>query len=142
MILEIECFSIFPGHPLQGDDFHPRLFTLRDCLCFCERSFVHEMVIWLVKDYEIDKSWTKEFVIPLNPLLFGGVKFTFIQPLKAFENGDMLIGCACNKIFYYYNTHKAYRQFSLFGEPEECYYMTFVPLTPTSLSLKSFSMNL
>ncbi|KAG6435822.1 hypothetical protein SASPL_100700 [Salvia splendens] len=53
-----------------------RMITLKDCLCFCERSSVYEMVIWLVKDYENEKSWTKEFVIPLNS---GGVKFIYIQ---------------------------------------------------------------
>ena len=96
--------------------------------------------MWLVKDYEADKTWTKEFVIPLNSLLFGGVKFTYIHPLKAFGNGDILMACDHSKIFYYSNTTKDYHQISFFGEPDECYYMTFVPLTPTILSLKSFSM--
>ncbi|KAL1543654.1 putative F-box protein [Salvia divinorum] len=138
--LETECFSTFYGPPLQGNSFHSRLLTLRDCLCFCERSSVHEMVIWLVKDYEIDKSWTKEFVIPLDSVIFGGVEFTYIQPLKAFGNGDILMLCDYGRIFYYSNSTKAYRQISLFGEPDEYYYLTSVPLTPTFLSLKSFSM--
>ncbi|KAL1543656.1 peptide-methionine (R)-S-oxide reductase [Salvia divinorum] len=135
--LETECFSTFSGPPRQGNSFHSRLLTLGDCLCFCERSSVHEMVIWLVKDYEIDKSWTKEFVIPLDFVVFGGVEFAYIQPLKAFANGDILMLCDYGMIFYYSNSTKAYRKISLL---DECKYLTCAILTPTFLSLKSFAM--
>ncbi|KAL0326281.1 UNVERIFIED_CONTAM: putative F-box protein [Sesamum radiatum] len=67
--LETEVFSTFAPPPaLPGSRrFLWGLMVLGDHLCICDNSSDDEIVIWLMKEYGVEKSWTKEFVISKLP---------------------------------------------------------------------------
>ncbi|KAL1562165.1 F-box protein CPR1-like [Salvia divinorum] len=137
--LETERFSTFPAPPLEGSTFARDLFTLRGCLCFCEKVSVNEIAIWLVKDYEVGKSWTKEFVVPQCPA-YGVNGFYCVQPIHVFENGDILMQCDGKHFYYYSNKTKTTQYIDLFGEPDGWFSVTSMAFTPSFRSLKSFGV--
>ncbi|XP_057784911.1 F-box protein CPR1-like isoform X2 [Salvia miltiorrhiza] len=75
--LETECFSFFkaPPYHAQGLPFirERSVSALSGCLWFSEESTKYEndgrqceLVIWIMKEYGVDESWSKEYVIPLD----------------------------------------------------------------------------
>ncbi|XP_057797595.1 F-box/kelch-repeat protein At3g06240-like [Salvia miltiorrhiza] len=145
--LETECFSRFNVPPLRRSIMSRLLFTLRDCLCFCdddEGDGTGRVVIWMMKEYGVEKSWTKEYVVTPNLAFLGhGLdKFPFqlLQPIKVFKNGDVLMLCG-RKMFMYHSKHtKTTREIDgFFGQGEGFYYLNSLLLTPSLLPLKSFA---
>lgn len=85
--LETEVFSAIYAPPtLSGTDTN--LVLLMDCLCISE-SDDDEVVIWMMKEYGDEKSWTKEFVINEIPNLAGG--FKSVYPVEIFKDDDILM---------------------------------------------------
>lgn len=64
---------------------------LGECLCVCDNicsSFDDlRIVIWVMKDYGMKESWSKEIVIP-DPL---GYLNGMVHPLKVFKDGTLII---------------------------------------------------
>ncbi|XP_057793094.1 F-box protein At3g07870-like [Salvia miltiorrhiza] len=139
--VETECFSTFPAPPLGSSRKPWRLYNVRDCLCFCEESFHNlnaaedKINIWLVKDYEVDKSWSKQYVICQDPD-FDIFDTGFLQPIKLLSNGDLLILCNETMFIYYSKESETTKEIKLLGAGEEYYSMDLTLLTPTFLSLR------
>ncbi|XP_057793483.1 uncharacterized protein LOC131010101 [Salvia miltiorrhiza] len=150
--LETECFSRLNVPPLRRSIMSRLLFTLRDCLCFCdddedEGDGTGRVVIWMMKEYGVEKSWTKEYVVTPNLAYLdncghGLDKFPFqlLQPIKVFKNGDLLMLCG-GKMFMYHSKHtKTTREIGGFvGQGEEFDHLHSLLLTPSLVSLKSFA---
>ncbi|KAL8482298.1 hypothetical protein ACS0TY_028458 [Phlomoides rotata] len=99
--LETVLFSTFSLPPLPRSLIG--LFPLGDCLCLSSHSFEQgdDIVIWLMKEYGDEKSWTKEFVISKSPNHVGE-SYEVIRPIKVFKDGDILMGEEFS-LFYYSN---------------------------------------
>lgn len=137
--LEAERFTTIAPPPIQGTTFVSDVFALRDRLCCCEKVSASEIAIWLVKDYEADKSWTKEFVIPQCPD-HSVEGFSSVWPINVFENGDILMRCDGKFFFYYSSKTNTTREIALFGEAGGWFTMTSMVFNPSFRSLKSFGV--
>ncbi|KAL8510280.1 hypothetical protein ACS0TY_017184 [Phlomoides rotata] len=132
--LETDLFST-PFRPhLRCERHSVGLFALEGCLCICDNSSNYKIDIWLMKEYGVEKSWIKEFVISKVPD-FVGKCYEVVYPIKVFKDGDILMAWEDSFLFYYSNKTKTSRKIHMF-EPET--YMDAVVHTPSFLSLKSF----
>ncbi|XP_073051489.1 F-box protein At3g07870-like [Primulina eburnea] len=105
--LDKEMFRTFSAPPLPG--YRSRclgsLVVLGDCLSVSDNTTENDIVIWIMKDYGVGKSWTKEFVISKLPNLAGEC-YELVNPIKVFKNGDILIVWGDFYMFYYSNKNK------------------------------------
>ncbi|KAG8378375.1 hypothetical protein BUALT_Bualt08G0131000 [Buddleja alternifolia] len=54
-----------------------------DCLCLCDNTSHDDIVIWVMKEYGVEKSWKKKFVISKSPNLAGESE-EYVYPSKFF----------------------------------------------------------
>ncbi|KAL8507986.1 hypothetical protein ACS0TY_018509 [Phlomoides rotata] len=99
--LETEIFNTFkfPNLP-KHDRSLLGLFALGDFLCLSDNSSDDEIVVWLMQEYRVEKSWTKEFVISKSPN-FLGEYYEVVYPIKIFKDGDILMAWGDFFLFYY-----------------------------------------
>ncbi|KAI5440999.1 hypothetical protein KIW84_010454, partial [Lathyrus oleraceus] len=71
----------------------PTLSALMDCLCFSHHSNGDNFVIWQMREFGVEESWTKLLKFSYEHLLPWFLFFRYIPllPLYIFENGDALI---------------------------------------------------
>ncbi|XP_042035035.1 uncharacterized protein LOC121781357 [Salvia splendens] len=102
--VETECSSIFSGPPVVVDErLAVEVSVLSDYLCV---SYVwdNEIVIWLMKEYRVEQSWTIDYRLSTN-----GFNFDFgfrngmesVYPIKVFNDGDVLMLMVTNDINFY-----------------------------------------
>ncbi|KAG8378372.1 hypothetical protein BUALT_Bualt08G0130700 [Buddleja alternifolia] len=91
-----------------------RLVVLGDCLCLCDNTSDDEIVIWVMKEYGVDKSWKKEFVIS-KISIFAGESSKVVYPLKVFRDGDILMSGEWedDRLFYYSNKTKTTKKIDM-----------------------------
>ncbi|KAG8378371.1 hypothetical protein BUALT_Bualt08G0130500 [Buddleja alternifolia] len=135
--LETELFSSFctPTLP-ERSRFLGGIVVLGDCLCLCDNTSENEIVIWVMKEYGVETSWTKEFVISKIPD-FAGESHEVVSPLKVFRDGDILMWWEDFSLFYYCNKSKTARKLDMF-EQETCWRLDAMLHTSSFVSLKSF----
>ncbi|KAH6759417.1 hypothetical protein C2S51_019652 [Perilla frutescens var. frutescens] len=137
--LETELFSTFSPPP-RFDSFKCRkLSVLGDCLCLCfngvdEYTGGYEIVIWLMKEYGDERSWTKELVIwKMHSIDFLG----HVYPIKVFEDGDILM--EWESLLHYSNKTKTIREVNVSGLG--CRVISSaVNYAPSFLPLNTFAM--
>ncbi|CAI9303941.1 unnamed protein product [Lactuca saligna] len=56
-----EMFDLFPSPP-SSEAIRGSLGVINSCLCQCE-SYNSKLMIWVMKEYRVKKSWNKEVVI-------------------------------------------------------------------------------
>ncbi|CAI9755932.1 unnamed protein product [Fraxinus pennsylvanica] len=101
--LEKEAFRPFPS-PFPGrQGLLVSLGVLQDRLCLCDNTSFLEINIWVMKEYGVEKSWTREFVIGKMTELIGPT-LEVVYPLKIFKDGvitllwgDFFMMYCCNK---------------------------------------------
>lgn len=131
--LETELFSSFSS-PLPGrSPITVGLSALWDCLCLCDSSNEDGTTLWLMKEYGVENSWIKYFIICKNNYHEHPLS---MYPIKVFKDGDILMVWGHMMLFYYSKNAKVYEH--LFYNPPT-YVDTFIH-TPSFLSLKSFGM--
>ncbi|XP_074352529.1 F-box/kelch-repeat protein At3g23880-like [Apium graveolens] len=111
-----------------------RLGKLRELLCVCDTTQRSEVAIWVMKDYGMKDSWTKDIVIHgehINPLSGR------IHPLKVFEDGTMLLSSKFH-LFTYHPGNKSFKVLDIFGERAHFNQAVAVVFVPSFISLKSF----
>ncbi|KAL7111025.1 hypothetical protein ACP275_05G062300 [Erythranthe tilingii] len=145
--LETETFSAFAPPPLTvSRKVLVSLVVLKDCLCVCDSTPADEIVIWSMKDYGDEKSWTKEFVLTKIPDFFvDHDEYWTIYPIKVFNDGDILMAWHDLRTYYYSNKTKVITEFDFFEVerddlelPELEDGMSAVLYTPSFLSLTRF----
>ncbi|KAL8482124.1 hypothetical protein ACS0TY_028327 [Phlomoides rotata] len=134
--LETERFSTF-STPLLNSALTAPPTILEDCLCLCDNSLADGIAIWLMKEYGVEKSWTKQFFIGY-PLPFENIYFYVdaAYPIKVFKDGDILLAWEHEFHFYSKKNHTVQRLESF----ELHHDINAFPYTPSFLSLKSFEM--
>uniref|UniRef100_A0A5B7BCA3 Putative F-box and associated interaction domains-containing protein isoform 1 n=1 Tax=Davidia involucrata TaxID=16924 RepID=A0A5B7BCA3_DAVIN len=76
---------------------------LGGCLAIYHYSSDHQFDIWLMKDYGVKESWTKEFVIETTN------KSYFYQPIMLLNNGEILMLFAFTLLVSYNTTYRSSR---------------------------------
>lgn len=134
--LETEQFSNFSLPPLHegSNERSLGLSALGGCLCLCDHSG-GLIGIWLMKDYGVEKSWSKEYEINKSEDINIG-NLEIIYPLKWFEDGDILmLEDDLQLLWYSRETGTALGVGNAKGD-----YVNSIIFTPTFLSLKSLGM--
>ncbi|XP_057793440.1 F-box protein At3g07870-like [Salvia miltiorrhiza] len=139
--LETELFSSFaspPDRPKENNFFRCCLSVLGDRLCLCD-NFNGVIVIWMMKEYGDEKSWTKEFVIRKQPhRSFWGKFCGFHFPIKVFKDGDILVAEQDGPDLFCYSSEGGTIQ-EIDPFKVCCYSLTnTVIYTPSFLSVKMF----
>lgn len=81
-------FSTVPG--LCRGSYCKSLGLLEGRLCVCDNSSNSDLVIWVMKEYGVSESWTKEIVIRLESDLTC-LLYAQVTPIKVWRNGDILM---------------------------------------------------
>ncbi|XP_057784849.1 uncharacterized protein LOC131002370 isoform X2 [Salvia miltiorrhiza] len=127
-----ECFSFFKAPPYHARRFPftkgTSISALSGCLWFCKvaSEFLNsggrwELTIWIMKEYGVDESWSMEYVIRLHDSMRPYYPCRYVDPIKVFENGDLLMLVVVNfsdHLFYYSNKNKTMQSIDLFGAGE------------------------
>ncbi|XP_057793494.1 F-box protein At3g07870-like [Salvia miltiorrhiza] len=137
--LETERFSSFSTPPLHQGSFEliPGLSTLGGRLCLCDHTREVETVIWAMKEYGVEESWTREYVINLNEDDLDIEGFELVYPIKVFQDADILMLRENGQLFYYSTNTGTAKDIGIFDVDS---FVTAILLTPSFLSLKSLGM--
>ncbi|KAH7834154.1 hypothetical protein Vadar_013233 [Vaccinium darrowii] len=91
-----EKFHQIPIPDSENCEFR-KISVLRGCLAitcsFRETCRTHEVHIWLLKEYDVKESWTKEFEITQG--------FEQLYPLFLLRNGKIVMSCGLKGLCYY-----------------------------------------
>ncbi|XP_073148073.1 F-box protein At2g23160-like [Henckelia pumila] len=105
--LEDESFKPFspPPYPIKLVWFGSCdiLWVLDDCLCICDSSIERGIVFWTMKEYGVQESWTRQFVLMDTNICPSIELFDVIYPIKGYENGDILFSWQDMKLVFFYN---------------------------------------
>ncbi|KAL5058086.1 hypothetical protein RYX36_029690 [Vicia faba] len=94
---ETYTWILLPRGFVEVPRFQPGLHVLMDCLCFSHDFKGTESVIWKMKDFGVQESWTQLFRIEYLKIyhdlnFYKGSEFgTPLLPLHLSKNGDTLI---------------------------------------------------
>lgn len=138
--LETESYIPFPPPPQPPDP--PKFGTLGifdDCLCFLANISRDSsaLVIWVMKEYAVKESWTRQFVIAVSQN-FVCTFYDAIYPIKAFKHGDILLyDYSKGTLFYFCNKTKTCKNLDL-GIKDRRDRIDAIPHNSSFLSLKSF----
>ena len=81
--------------PHDFDEAHPHMpmvCVLMDCLCFTHHSEGNNFVIWKMREFAVEESWTKWLKFSYKDQLDDFSDFSVsLFPLHVFQNGDTLI---------------------------------------------------
>lgn len=123
--------------PPVGDKVNfRRLGKLREFLCVCDTTQRSELAIWVMKDYGLKDSWSKEIVVrgeSVNPLSGR------VHPLKVFEDGTMLLS-SHDQLFTYHPGNRTFKVLDIFGERALLNQAVAVVFVPSFIRLKSFML--
>lgn len=117
--LENEGFYQIPSPNCRFDMLQSHLLLLGGCLSLTVHTDKNNIDIWLMKNYGIQGSWTKEFTINSGSLSLGS-----IRPLFLLSNGTVLIEYAKQSLFLYDTNKKMTKKINLGDFP---YYFQAVP---------------
>lgn len=99
--LEKELFQPFPAPP----EFSPHLATLNlynGCLSVCDNTSDFDIVIWVMKEYGVKSSWSKEVVISKYPIDLVGNYYQVVRIIKVFKDGEVLLLWRNDYLFSYH----------------------------------------
>ncbi|KAL6518018.1 hypothetical protein OROMI_033719 [Orobanche minor] len=135
--LETECFSTLSLPPDLIGRRVDNVFAFRDCLCLCDHTFAqHGTVdIWLMKEYGVEKSWTKEYVIKSPKFDRSNSR---ARPIKVFKDDDILMQWGHERLFYYSNKMNKTIQNGILDDDDQHWFISSVLLTPSFLALRTF----
>ncbi|KAL7156007.1 hypothetical protein ABFS83_03G113900 [Erythranthe nasuta] len=140
--LETEVFSTF-SPPRYSEKYAVVISALGDCLCVCDNSSEDDVVVWLMKEYGDEKSWTKQFVIRKSTEFVTDSDSgpATMYPVKVFKDGDILMVCFDMYAICYSNKTKTTIDFDMLGVYDGALGFGAMLLhTPSFLSLRSFQL--
>ena len=88
--VETECFSIFSFPRPMGESIG-NLSVLRNRLCYSYYTHSNdEIVIWMMKEYQVYESWTIEYKMSTNGSdLSFRMPYMHVEAIKLFKDGDV-----------------------------------------------------
>ncbi|KAG8378378.1 hypothetical protein BUALT_Bualt08G0131300 [Buddleja alternifolia] len=135
--LENEVFQPFPP-PFPGRKIQGSLGALRGCLCLCDNSSEIDIDIWVMKEYGVEQSWSKDIVIKKIPELIGP-SFVTVHALKVFRDGNVLILWGDFFMLYYCSKSEVAREVDM-DQPKGPNSIEAMHYVPSFLPLRSFLM--
>lgn len=129
--LETEVFSSF-AVPLNPQ-YLGTLIALEGCLGICY-NLEDEIVTWVMKEYGIEESWTKAFTLRE---CWNSVSVAYLNPIKVFKDGDMLMLCEEDLQLYCYSKRTRSIQKTLVSKTSG-YPSSLLIYRPSFLPLKDF----
>ncbi|XP_073268332.1 F-box/kelch-repeat protein At3g23880-like [Populus alba] len=111
----IDSKKIRPMSPPNGfrrDTTEMTLGVLRDCLFICDSMTLYNLDIWVMKEYGVKDSWTKEIVIAKTSLP-SNLQNSFLQPIMVSKDGEVLISSDSNVFVWYDPGSKSFRKVTL-----------------------------
>ncbi|XP_042033560.1 uncharacterized protein LOC121780105 [Salvia splendens] len=116
------------------------LSVLEGRLCLCDNSSEGKIIIWVMREYGVAKSWIKEYVINKDAKLCGDDGL--VSPIKVFKNGDILMKCDESLLFYYNGKTQSSRKIEMFDARggDQSRVDAILLHTSSFLSLRSFGM--
>uniref|UniRef100_A0A2N9HY55 F-box domain-containing protein n=1 Tax=Fagus sylvatica TaxID=28930 RepID=A0A2N9HY55_FAGSY len=125
--LEDERFYQIPSPNCRFDVLDWHLLVLGGCLSLAvyNHNKKNKIDIWLMKNYDMKESWTKEFTINSGSLSLGS-----IRPLCLLKNGKVLFEYAKQSLFLYDTNKKTTKKINLGDFP---YYFQAVPMSKLSI---------
>ncbi|KAI5668420.1 hypothetical protein M9H77_18273 [Catharanthus roseus] len=149
MDIEKERFKPFPPPPGLSKDRKTTLNIYKGCLSVCDNTADSEIVIWVMEEYGVKKSWRKEVVIPRYPLFGGGRFYDVVRVVKVFKDGEILLLERDDMVSLYHPEKKTWESVDgrdLIGATKKrtCEFSVLHPpiqamdYVPTILSLKNF----
>ncbi|XP_042513713.1 F-box protein At3g07870-like isoform X2 [Macadamia integrifolia] len=112
-----EEFRVVPPPPgfVPGCRSHSlNLGVLGEHLCLFDYSINGQLEIWVMKEYGMKWSWTKEYVISRKIL---GLDSGHFIPLRLMKNGELLIWYEDEGLGFYNPVKKEFRDFQIRGLP-------------------------
>ncbi|KAF6145016.1 hypothetical protein GIB67_013367 [Kingdonia uniflora] len=99
------------------------LAELGGFLCLCDFKSYDHFDIWMMKDYGVESSWTKEYVIPCQIL---GLENVFLHPLSLMKDFGILMVLNGNSLVGYYPGSKTFRDIGIHQLPPRFHAITHV----------------
>ncbi|XP_027090451.1 F-box protein At3g07870-like [Coffea arabica] len=87
--LDKESFQHFPAPPELDELNLASLELYQDRLSVCDNTSDFDIVIWVMKEYGLKKSWFKQFVIDKHPIDLVGQYYEVVRILKVFRDGEI-----------------------------------------------------
>ncbi|KAL5725650.1 hypothetical protein ACHQM5_008771 [Ranunculus cassubicifolius] len=94
----------------DSDNYDLHLGELGGNLCLFDYSFDGPCNIWIMKEYGVQRSWTKEYVI--SDKMFGSTAVNF-KPFKLMENGNILLVVDNQSVACYEPRRKRFRKLKI-----------------------------
>ena len=97
----------------------------------------NEIVIWLMKKYQVEESWTTEY--RFSTIYFDQIKLPFFHPIKALKNGDILMLLDEKTLIYHSNKTRTIQPVDMCKDAAREHYFTYAKIfTPSFVLLESF----
>ncbi|KAL1563399.1 F-box protein CPR1-like [Salvia divinorum] len=136
----ISCFDVETERfsTLSAPASYGSLSCLRDCLCLFDNRWYNGPAIWMMKEYGVEKSWTKEYVLRASPCF--GCSYEFVYAIKVFKNGDILMLRDLEFLFYYSSEKKSSYELGAIHRGGEDEYINAILVTPTFRTLQTLGI--
>ncbi|KAK9285175.1 hypothetical protein L1049_024361 [Liquidambar formosana] len=105
--------------------------VLEGCLYVCDCSHSEHIDLWIMKNYGVKESWTKDLVIA--NLIFERSPLDFYEPIMILRNGGILMLFNEDSLVLYSFKTEQFRFLSIFGVRSEFH---AIALVPSFVSLK------
>lgn len=89
--IEKERLKSFPSPPLDIDYRKATINLYNGCLCVCDNTEEFDVKVWVMKNYGVEKSWTKLVEITEDPISSLGNYFNTVYFVRVFVDGEILI---------------------------------------------------
>ncbi|KAK9285396.1 hypothetical protein L1049_024588 [Liquidambar formosana] len=99
-----------PAEKLMG---YLHLGVLGGCLSICDGTNSDHIDIWIMKNYGVKESWSKDFVI--DNLIFERHNLDFYEPIMILNSGEILILFNHDAVVLYSHETKGFDYLDIFG---------------------------
>lgn len=93
---------------------HMKVGVLQGCLSLCDYFDGEHAAIWVMKDYGVKESWSKDFVIPKMSIASKSL-VNYYEPITVFEDGKILISFTGDALFLYDPKSQHYEDVQILG---------------------------
>lgn len=118
--LETEMFQPFPAPPQLTKKNLATLNLFGEYLSVCDNTSISETVVWVMKEYGVGSSWSKDIIIQKipNPL---AQYFEVVHVIKVFKDGEVLLLWCEDELLLYHPQRRGFKALNvrdLIGEPQ------------------------
>lgn len=98
-LLDVPLPEVIMVPPENGEELDIHVGVLGDCLCLAVLVRDIRSDVWVMQEYGVRESWTKQFTITQDQLSIRWDMYKF-KPIWSFENGEILINTHTDLILY------------------------------------------